>query len=118
MDRPELDPSIARIEVRKSRTLLSVERAPRKLEDAPNLIYDLVSYMLIEHLIANPIFVLHAIQLYDRHIIFLCRIHPPPFAAPLRLRVRNLPDLDHTRRGIHLAPDHQTFLVCSLVRQG
>ena len=74
--------------------------------------------MLIENLIANPIFVLNAIQLDDCHIIFLCRIHPPPFAAPLRLRVRNLPDPDHTRRGIRLAPDHRTFLVCSLVRQG
>ena len=118
MDRPEVAPSIARIEGRKSSNFMPVERAPRKLEDAPNLIHDLVSYMLIEHLIANPVLVLNAIQLDNCHIIFLCRIHPPPFAAPLRLRVRNLPDLDHTRRGIHLAPDHRTFLVCSLVRQG
>lgn len=73
--------------------------------------------MLIEHLIANPMSVLDAIQMYDCHIIFLCRIHPPLFAAPLRLRVRNLPDLGHIRRGIHLVPDHQTFLVCSLVSQ-
>ena len=115
MDRSKVDALIARIAGPKSSTFVPIQRAPRQLEDAPNLFHDLVWYLLIEDLIAG-------IHIYPKchstvrsHIIFLCRIHPPLFAAPLRLHVRNLLDLDHTHRGIHLAPDLQTFLVCSLL---
>lgn len=61
MDRSEVDASIARIAGRKSSTFVPIERAPRKLEDAPNWIHDLLSYMLIEHLIAKIHSILNAI---------------------------------------------------------
>ena len=63
IDRPEGDASIARIAGRKSGTLVPVARAPRKREDAPNLIHDLVSYTLNEHLIGKPHSKLKAIRL-------------------------------------------------------